>query len=130
MGVTKQMFVILDRDGKPIAATPFGESAQSYVVENKGTRFVQVTRLKEHSAVFSDRRDGDITDRTVDAAISAKLQGTPLSAFAKSRGVKYEDLRDRVNAKWGYSKPWPSVRPKKKEEGKGKWKGHRTIFGK
>ena len=97
MGQDRNIFVILDRDGKPIAATPYSESAQRYVAGDKGTRFVRVPRMKAHSAVSLQRREDEITERIVDAAISAKLQGTPLSRFAKARGVKYVDLRDKVN---------------------------------
>jgi len=127
MATSKQICVILGEDGKPIAATPFVESAQNFVAQNEGTSFVKVARIKGHSAVSLSRRENAITECIVDAAISAKLQGTSLSKFAKAHGVRYPELRDRVNAKWGYSKPWPTMRPKKKEEGRQRW-NHDGLF--
>lgn len=129
MGSPKNIYVILNPDGEPVAATPFGESAQSFVVENKGMRFVKVPRLKGASAVSMNKREDAISERMVDSAISAKLGGVPLSVFAKSRGVRYDELRDRVNSKWGYSKPWPNMKPKE-SEGPGGWKNHKGIFEK
>jgi len=130
MATGKPIYVVLDSDGQPVAATPFVESAQNFVASDKSATFVKVPRLTAHSAVSLEKRESVITERIVDMAISAKLQGTSLSKFAKARGVRYEELRDRVNAKWGYSKPWPTGKPGKKANGGSptKWTNHRAIF--
>jgi len=115
MSGAKKICVILDKEGTPIAATPFHETAQAFVASGGGHRFLTVPRVTSHSAASLQQRTDHITDRLVKDAISAKLQGTSLSNFAKARGVRYADLRDAVNAEWGYSKPWPTLDNRKKK---------------
>jgi len=134
MGKEKPIYVVLDRDGEPVAASLYSESAREFCAKHRGSRFVKVPRVEVYSATSISEPEETVTEAMVDSAISAKLAGVSLTKFAKARGVRYDVLRDRVNAKWGYTRPWPRSsdarkgEPKGEPKGEGKWKNNKALF--
>ena len=110
----KKIWIIMDKAGKPIAATSFPETAQSMAASGKGFRTMSVPRVRDHSSISLEAKTEEITDNIVRSAIAAKLAGTALSKFAKERGYRYDVLREAVNTAWGPSTPWPKVEKPKK----------------
>lgn len=108
MSTSTTAYVVLNAEGEidSVALNPI--DAQVYAAKNKGYRYVTAPRLRNATSVTFGKME--ITSKLVDDAIHSKLNGTSLTQFARLRGLKGNDiarLRNAVNVRWGYTKPWP-----------------------